>query len=448
MVQDLSVGKSGRVLLRFTLPLFISVVFQQFYNIADSFIAGRFAGEDALAAVGASYPITNIFNAVAIGCNIGCSVVISQYFGAKKYNKVKTAAFTSLISFFVLSVGLTVLGLVFTPGLMSLIDTPENIFSDASLYLSIYIGGFPFLFIYNIANGIFTSLGDSKTPLYFLMFSSVFNVALDYAAVDMLNMGVSGVAWATFAAQGIAGILSLITLVKRLKGLKCEDKLRKFSFKIFIRVLKMSVPSVLQQSFVSVGNVFIQKIINSFGSAVVAGFSAGMKLNTFTINSLYTFGNGVSSFTAQNLGANKPHRIKEGMRFGSLMTVVTGCVFAICYLLFNQALVGMFMENGGSINAVESGALFLKIVSPFYVFIGIKLIGDGILRGLGEMKLFMVATFTDLVLRVVLAYILSPSLGSVGIWISWPIGWTVATVLSVAFYIKTTKKLTNKTNDN
>ena len=440
MVQDLTVGKSGKVLLRFTLPLFISVIFQQFYNIADSLIAGRFAGEEALAAVGASYPITNVFNAVAFGCNIGCSVVISQYFGAKDFKNVKTAAYTSLISSVALSSILTLLGVAFTPLLMRAIDTPENIFSDAALYMSIYMGGFVFLFVYNIANGIFTSMGDSRTSLYFLIFSSVLNVVLDYIAVAWLDMGVSGVAWATFIAQGIAGVLSTVTLLKRLNKLGCEGRVKLFSISIFKRICRISIPSVLQQSFVSVGNVFIQKLINSYGSSVIAGFSAAMKLNTFTINALYTFGNGVSSFTAQNVGANKKDRIRQGMKYGSLMAIATGCVFAVAYFGFDEELLSMFMEGEKSAYAIRAGAEFLKIVSLFYCFIGIKLVGDGILRGMGRMKLFMIATFTDLVLRVVLAYILSHFLGYIGIWVSWPIGWTVATVLSIIFYFVVTKK--------
>ena len=440
MVKDLTTGKSSKVLLSFTLPLFISVIFQQFYNIADSVIAGRFAGETALAAVGASYPIVNLFNAVAFGCNIGCSVVISQYFGAKEYKKVKTSASTSIIASLALSGLLTVLGIAFTPLLMRLINTPENIFEDSSLYLSIYIGGFAFLFIYNIANGIFTSLGDSKTSLYFLIFSSVLNVILDYVAVVYLKMGVSGVAWATFIAQGIACVLSVITLFKRLSKLKTEGRVALFSTNILVKIARISIPSVLQQSFVSVGNVFIQKLINGFGSAVIAGFSAAMKLNTFTINALYTFGNGVSSFTAQNVGANKWDRIKEGMKYGSLMAIATGCVFAVVYFIFNESLIRIFMDSTGSVEAISTGIDFLRTVSLFYCFIGVKLVGDGILRGMGSMKLFMVATFTDLILRVILAYVLSPFMGPQGIWTSWPIGWCVATVLSIVFYIKVTKR--------
>ena len=283
MFQDLTTGKSSKVLLEFTMPLFVSVIFQQLYNIADSLIAGHFAGEDALAAIGASHPVVNLFNAVAFGCNIGCSVVISQYFGAKKYKKVKTSAYTALISSLAISGILTVFGIYFSSAIIKAIDTPVNIFSDSTLYLSIYIGGFIFLFIYNISNGIFTSLGDSKTPLYFLIFSSVFNVVLDYVAVAILNKGVAGVAWATFIAQGLAGVASTITLLLRLRKIKTDSKAKLFSWQIFKKICRISIPSVLQQSFVSVGNVFIQKIINYFGSSVIAGFSAAMKLNTFTI---------------------------------------------------------------------------------------------------------------------------------------------------------------------
>ena len=444
MAQDLTIGKTNKILLKFTLPLFVSVIFQQMYSIADSLIAGRFAGEDALAAVGASYPITNIFNAVAFGCNIGCSVVISQYFGAKNYKRVKTATSTALISCVVIGLFLTVTGVLLTPHLLSLIDTPQNIFDDSSLYLSIYTGGFVFLFIYNIANGVFTSLGDSKTSLYFLIFSSVTNVILDYVAVVFLDMGVAGVAWATFIAQGVAGALSVVTLLRHLKRIETDGRYKIFSVSVLRKMARISIPSVLQQSFVSVGNVFIQKLINGFGSSVVAGYSAAIKLNTFTINALYTFGNGVSSFTAQNVGAGKYHKIKEGMRYGSLMAIVTGSVFALAYIALNGQFINLFVEGEGSAETVKAGTAFLKTVAPFYCFIGVKLVGDGVLRGTGSMKLFMVATFTDLLLRVVLAFVLAPVYGYQGIWASWPIGWTVATVLSLVFYVMIVNKYKKK----
>ncbi len=445
MTYDLTKGKVNKVLLKFTIPLFISVIFQQMYSMADSLIAGRFVGEDALAAIGASYPITNIFNAVAIGCNVGCSVVISQLFGAKDYKRVKTAASTSLISCLVLGGVLTALGIALTPSLMRAIDTPENIFNESALYLAIYVGGFTFLFIYNIANGIFNSLGDSKTSLYFLIFSSVFNVVLDYVLVVFFKMGVGGVAWATFIAQGIAGVLSVITLLKRLKTLPVTEKTDLFSFKLLKRIARISIPSVLQQSFVSVGNVFIQKLINGFGSYVVAGFAAAFKLNMFTVNALCTIGNGVSSFTAQNYGAKKYNRIKEGMKWGSVFSIIAGCIFAVTYLAFNEQLLRLFMEKTVNEETVVSGMAFLKTVSPFFCFIGLKLVFDGVLKGTGSMKLFMVVTFTDLILRVILAFVFAPIWGYEGIWYSWPVGWTTATVLSLIFYKGLSKKLKEKT---
>lgn len=445
MTYDLTKGKVNKVLLKFTIPLFISVIFQQMYSMADSLIAGRFVGEDALAAVGASYPITNIFNAVAIGCNVGCSVVISQLFGAKDYKRVKTAASTSLIFCLVLGGVLTSLGIALTPALMKAIDTPENIFNESALYLAIYVGGFTFLFIYNIANGIFNSLGDSKTSLYFLIFSSVFNVVLDYVLVVFFNMGVGGVAWATFIAQGIAGVLSVITLLKRLKTLPVTEKTEMFSFELLKRIARISIPSVLQQSFVSVGNVFIQKLINGFGSYVVAGFAAAFKLNMFTVNALCTIGNGVSSFTAQNYGAKKYNRIKEGMKWGSVFSIIAGCIFAVTYLAFNEQLLRLFMEKTVNEETVVSGMAFLKTVSPFFCFIGLKLVFDGVLKGTGSMKLFMVVTFTDLILRVILAFVFAPIWGYEGIWYSWPVGWTTATVLSLIFYKGLSKKLKEKT---
>ena len=441
MVNDLTKGKTSRVILYFSLPLFISVIFQQMYSIADSVIAGRFAGEAALASVGASYPITNIFNAIAVGCNIGCGVVISQLFGAGKYRKVKTAVYTSLISSLVISVVLTVFGILLTPKLMELINTPEDIFSDSALYLKIYIAGFTFLFLYNIANGVFASLGNSKIPLYFLIFSSVTNVILDYVFVAHFNMGVAGVAWATFIAQGIAGVMSVLTLLYHLKLLKNDEKAEIFSFEMLKQISKISIPSVLQQSFVSVGNVFIQGEINSYGSAVIAGYSAAIKLNTFAVNSLVTFGNSVSSFTAQNVGAMQYKRIKEGFKSGAVLSIITAIVFSVVYVAFSETLIGVFMEGDKSVLALTTGKQFLIIVEPFLCFIGFKVVCDGVLRGTGNMKYFMFATFADLVLRVILAFIFSHFFGAVGIWLSWPIGWGLAVVLSFAFYRNVVKGL-------
>lgn len=437
MIKEMTSGKPAKLLWAFSIPMLISAMFQQIYNIADSMIAGRFAGEDALAAVGASYPITMIFMAVAMGCNIGCSVLISQLFGGRKLREMKTAVTTTFLSSLALSLILTVLGLVLTEPLMYMIDTPANVFADAALYLRIYVGGLTFLFLYNVCTGIFNALGDSRTPLYFLIGSSVGNIVLDLIFVINFHWGVAGVAWATFIAQGISCILSLITLQRRLSQIKTDKKPDLFSASMLWKISRVAIPSILQQSFVSVGNIFIQALVNGFGSSTIAGYSAAVKLNTFAITSFTTLGNGISSFTAQNIGAGKPERVKGGYRAGAVMMLCIVVPFFVAYFFFEDAMLALFMEET-SVNALKIGQDFLKIASPFYFVISMKLLADGILRGAGAMKCFMASTFSDLLLRVVLAYVFAGpmKLGANGIWLSWPVGWTLATALSTFFYLK------------
>jgi len=421
--------------------MFISVAFQQIYNIADSMIAGKFAGKEALAAVGASYPITMIFMAVAVGCNIGCSVVISQLFGARAYEKLKTAVYTTLFTGFLLAAFLTVGGLAATPAMMRMIRTPDNIFADGALYLRIYIGGFVFLFLYNVITGMFNSLGDSRTPLYFLIGSSIGNILLDLLFVAVFHWGVAGVAWATFLAQGAACVLALFAFRRRLMEVRTEGRARLFSVEILKKIALVAVPSILQQSFISIGNIFIQGLVNSYGSDVIAGYSAAIKLNTFIITGLTTLGNGISGFTAQNLGAGQPSRIREGYRAGVKMAVCVTIPFFLGFFFFGRAMMLLFMEKSTGGLAMDTGILFLRIVSPFYFVIAIKLIADGVLRGTESMKYFMIATFTDLILRVILAYVFSAWSGAAGIWMSWPAGWCAGTLLSFAFYGKVVKRL-------
>lgn len=433
MIKDLTEGKPQRILWQFSIPMFVSVIFQQLYNIADSVIAGKFAGENALAAVGASYPITMIFMAIAVGSNIGCSVVISQLFGAKEYAKMKTAVSTTMISSTVLSLVLTILGLCGSVLLMRLIHTPENIFAEGDLYLKIYIAGFLFLFLYNIATGIFNSLGDSKTPLYFLIGSSLGNIALDLLFVAVFHWGVAGVAWATFLAQGIACVLSLLTLKSRIQSIQSQETSKLFSFQMLTVISRIAIPSIFQQSFISIGNIFIQGLVNSCGSSVIAGYSAAIKLNTFMLTSVTTLANGVSSFTAQNIGAGKQDRVKEGFGAGIKLAWLVTVPFFLLFFFFGKAMIELFMDSQSTV-ALDTGRVFLKIVSPFYFVIALKLTADGVLRGAGAMRQFMICTFTDLILRVILAFILSVPLGSTGIWLSWPLGWGVGAVMSYGYY--------------
>ena len=439
MNKDLTVGKTSSVLWKFCLPLFGSIIFQQLYNIADSFVAGQFVGEDALAAVGNSYEITLIFIAFAFGCNIGCSVITAQLFGAKNYKEMKSAIYTTLIAGGILCVILMAVGVIFCTDLLHLINTPDNVLADSKLYLDIYILGLPFVFYYNIATGIFSALGDSKTPFIFLVCSSLSNIGMDILFVTSFQMGVAGVAWATFICQGISCILAVAFVFIRLAKIKTTEKSKIFSWKLLCKISVVAIPSILQQSFISVGNIIIQGIINSFGSAVMAGYSASIKLNNLVITSLTTLGNGISNFTAQNLGAQKPERVKEGFKSGIKLVWMLCIPLTILYIFAGKYLLCIFLDNPNG-TAMDVGIELLRILAPFYIVISAKLVADGVLRGSEMMNKFMIATFTDLILRVILAKSLSIPFGTTGIWLAWPIGWSVAMVLSVMFYRRVYKK--------
>lgn len=434
MNKDLTVGNPQTVLWKFCMPLFGSIIFQQLYNIADSLVAGKFIGENALAAVGNSYEITLIFIAFAFGCNMGCSVVVSKLFGARNYKEMKTAVYTACIFSGFVCVLLMLIGITGSGMLLRLIRTPEEVFADSKLYLDIYAWGLPFVFFYNIATGIFSALGDSKTPFYFLAISSMSNIAVDIWFVKAFHMGVAGVAWATFLCQGISCILAMIVVFKRLAKIEEKEKAPLFDLQLLKQIVVIAIPSTLQQSFISIGNIMIQSIINGFGAPVMAGYSAAVKLNNLVITSFTTLGNGISNYTAQNLGARKLDRVKQGFGVGVKLVWMLSLPLFLLYFFGGNIVLKLFMDAPTKL-AMQTGITFLKILSPFYFVVSAKLVADGILRGSGMMKKFMIATFTDLILRVLLAFCFSrTALGATGIWCAWPIGWCVAAVLSIGFY--------------
>ncbi|MDE6767557.1 MAG: MATE family efflux transporter, partial [Eubacterium sp.] len=388
--KDLTSGKPSTVLWNFSLPLLGSIIFQQLYNIADSFVAGKFIGDNALAAVGNGYEVTLIYLAFAFGCNIGCSVVLSQLFGAKRYKDLKTAVNTNFIASGVLCILLMAVGFIFMKPLLHAINTPADIMDDTMLYLNIYTGGLLFLFYYNISTGIFSALGDSKTPFVFLALSSTANIGADILFVTTFDMGIAGVAWATFICQGVSCILSVIVVFAKLRKIKCE-KPDLFSVPLFKKIARIAIPSILQQGFVSVGNIIIQSIVNSFGTSVIAGYAAAVKVNNFAITCFNTLGNAMSNYCAQNMGAGKKDRIKQGFKSGIIMCSSFALIFSAVFLLLRKQLIGLFM-NSGTTDALTVGVTFLLIVSPFFIVIAAKLTADGLLRGAGAMKYFMITT--------------------------------------------------------
>ncbi len=325
------------------------------------------------------------------------------------------------------------IGLLLCNQLLRMIHTPAEIYEDSGLYLNIYIWGLPFLFFYNIANGIFSALGDSRTPFLFLAVSSTANILVDILFVKAFEMGVAGVAWATFLCQGISCVCAVFAVLRRIAKIKTNGKTVIFSFPMLGKIAVIAIPSILQQSFISVGNIIIQSVINGFGSGVIAGYAAAIKLNNLVITSFTTLGNGMSNYTAQNIGAGWMSRIREGFCAGVKMIWIFSIFAVALYLLAAKPLVYFFM-NEPSEAALNTGIWFLYIVAPFYFVISVKLIADGILRGAGRMREFMIGTFTDLILRVALAIVFARLFGVVGIWCAWPIGWCAAMAISLIFY--------------
>lgn len=430
---DLTAGSAGKGLLWFALPLILGNLFQQFYNMVDTIIVGKYVGEEALAAVGASYALTTVFVMIAIGGGTGASVVISQYLGARENENMKTAIHTALFAFLGTSIVLGLLGIAANQWILLALKTPENILGDAALYLRIYFLGLPFLFMYNILAAIFNALGDSKTSLYFLIFSSVLNIFLDLFTVKVLHWGVAGVAIATVTAQGIAMVLSLVVLMKRLKTY--EGEAEKFSLPILKKMVKVAIPSIIQQSIVSVGMLLVQSVVNGFGSAVLAGYTAGMRLESICVVPMISMGNAVSTFTAQNMGAGKVERVRRGYRISYGIVAVFAVIICAVLLLGREPLIRMFLEEDAGGAAFETGVSYLSFIAYFFVFIGLKASTDGVLRGAGDVVVFTAANLVNLGIRVSFAFLMAPVIGVQAVWMAVPIGWAVNYLISGVRYL-------------
>lgn len=437
MITDLTKGKPSKLIIKFTLPMLASVIFQQMYTLADFIIAGKFVDINALAAVGVSGMVTFLFMAFATGSNIGISVVISHHFGAGDYEKTKTAVYTSLISMAALAAVFTVAGVLVSSPLLDAMNTDASIKAPALEYLNIYIYGLIFLFTYNTCTGAFSALGDSTTPFIFLAISSVSNIILDALFVIKLKMGVSGVAWATFICQGFASVAALAALLIRMRRFEPTVRGKPFSLTIFLETARLAVPSILQQSFVSVGNILIMAKVNTFENDFVAAYSSCIKLNTFVINCCMTVGNAVSSYSAQNIGAGRLDRIKGGFRSGLAIGETVSLFVMTVFMIFPEPVITLFLDTSSPEviqGAVSAGTHFIRIVTPFYVLMTLKIISDGVLRGAGAMLEFTAGTFTSLFLRVLLSYVLASAIGENGIWWAISIGWVIPSAMSYIFY--------------
>lgn len=427
----------GKSLFFFALPMILGNLFQQFYTTVDSIIVGQFVGEDALAAIGASYSLTTVFIMIAIGGGIGASVITSQYLGAKLLKEMKTSVYTALLSFLAVSILLGLIGLLFSKAILQGLNTPDNILSDALLYLRIYFLGLPFLFMYNILSSIFNALGNSKTPLYLLIFSSMLNIVMDLALVKGFGMGIAGAAIATVLAQGLSAVISFTILMKTLKAYKAEEEETSTLFDIHMlgNMIKVAIPSMLQQSIVSIGMLLVQSVVNGFGSSVLAGYTAGMRIESICIVPMIASGNAVSTFTAQNLGAGEPERVKKGYVAAVKMVVCFAVIIFMALTVFHEAIIRSFLDEGSGQAAFRTGNAYLSFIAFFFIGIGMKAITDGVLRGAGDVVVFTLANLLNLTIRVSFAFAFAPVLGVQAVWIAVPIGWTSNFLVSFVRYL-------------
>lgn len=422
-----------KALTVFAIPMIIGNLFQQAYTMADSAIVGRLVGEKALAAVGAAYSLTNIFICVAIGGGMGASVIVSQYFGHGNYGKLKKTVYTALVTFLVISVMLGVIGLAFSKNIMIAMNTPVEVLDMSVTYLQIYFLGLPFLFMYNVLSSMFNALGKSRIPLYFLIFSSVFNIVLDWVFVADFALDVAGVAWATLIAQGVSVLGSFTVLRKELKKLEgASDGI--FEAEELLPMAKIALPSILQQSTVSIGMMLVQSVVNSFGAESLAGFSAGMRIESICIVPMAAVGNAISSYTAQNIGAGQLKRVSKGYVQANKMVIFFGVVICVILELFPTQFITLFLGADGSQVAIATGYGYLVFMGFFFFMIGFKMAADGVLRGAGDMKLFTIANLVNLSIRVIMAMTLAPRFGIAWVWYAVPIGWTANFVISYLEY--------------
>jgi putative MATE family efflux protein len=435
-LNDLTVGKPAKVIWMFSLPLLLSMALQQIYNIADSVIVGNFAGADGLAAIGAAYPITLIFIAIATGASMGCSVVIGQLFGSKEMRQLKTAIYTAILSMLVLGVVMALIGVFGARGIMTLLGTPDNVFDNAAAYLAIYAVGVIANFVYNTATAIYTGLGDSRRPLYFLLLSSVLNIVLDYIAVAIWHYGVVGAAWATTISQFVAAILSTAILIRRIRDLHEDEKVPLFSLVQLKEMSRIAVPSIIQQCCVAFSHTLIQRVVNSFGSTVMAGYEAASKVHNFVYMCMNTLGTAFSSFAAQNFGAKKPARIREGFRYSSLMCLAFAALAIAILQLFPASLVGLFLDDGDNAGVIEVGVKYMRIISPDYLLICFIITSGGLLRGIGRIRDFLIVTLLDFFIRISMSYILclGVKMGYTGLFWAWYFGSVVDLVICGIWY--------------
>ncbi|EGT3875024.1 MATE family efflux transporter [Clostridioides difficile] len=433
-MKDLTTGHEGKSIFFFAMPMLIGSLFQQLYNTADSIIVGRFIGKEAMAAVSGANPIMFLLVAALMGVSLGFSILVSQFYGSGDLKKVKATIDTTYILLFIGSILISILGIVFGGPMLRLMNTPESVFAQSKLYLTIIFSGILFSAGYNSVSAILRGLGDSVTPLYFLIIATILNIVLDLTFIVVLRMGVEGVALATIMAQAVSFIISIIYLNKKHEVLKFKIKGIVYDNKIFKDGLRLGLPSGIQQMLFSIGNMTLQFLVNSYGTSAMAAFGAGLRIENFISLPIMNLGSAVSTFVAQNIGAGENERVKKGIRESIKMTLVLAVTVIALILLFRENLIALFNTDK---DVIKIGSSYLFIIGPFFLFIGTSFVLSSAMKGAGDSMFALISSIVSLWLgRLPASYMLSKFFGTDGIWMGIPFGWTLGLIVTVIYYKK------------
>ncbi len=433
-MKNLTTGHEGKSIFFFAMPMLIGSLFQQLYNTADSIIVGRFIGKEAMAAVSGANPIMFLLVAALMGVSLGFSILVSQFYGSGDLKKVKATIDTTYILLFIGSILISILGIVFGGPMLKLMNTPESVFAQSKLYLTIIFSGILFSAGYNSVSAILRGLGDSVTPLYFLIIATILNIVLDLTFIVVLRMGVEGVALATIMAQAVSFIISIIYLNKKHEVLKFKIKGIVYDNKIFKDGLRLGLPSGVQQMLFSIGNMALQFLVNSYGTSAMAAFGAGLRIENFISLPIMNLGSAVSTFVAQNIGAGENERVKKGIRESIKMTLVLAVTVIALILLFRENLIALFNTDK---DVIKIGSSYLFIIGPFFLFIGTSFVLSSAMKGAGDSMFALISSIVSLWLgRLPASYMLSKFFGTDGIWMGIPFGWTLGLIVTVIYYKK------------
>lgn len=432
MEKDLTKGKPWKILLHFAIPLFIGTLFQQIYNIADTIVVGNFIGSQALAAVGTSGVIMNMISSAGLGLATGCSVMISQYVGAKKPQETINAIHISLLSFLVIGILATVIGLLLMNPMLKLLQTPDDMMPYTISYLRVIFMGILFVMLYNILNQVSVAIGDSKTPMWMLLIASILNIILDLVFTLVFHMGVEGIALATMLAQGFAAYTCFRKLKIYIQELSSQPAV--FEIKTLKRMLSLGLPAMAQNLISSSGLIAVQGLLNSFGSTTVAAYTAANKIDGIAMSPMVALGNAISTYTSQNIGAREIKRVRHGLSFANLFALLACIIYGLVIFLNSESLLGLFVDQTENQELLSIGSEYLHVAVFIYFMMAIMFILTGLLRGCGDVKVVFICSLLDLGGRTLFAYVFVSLLGRYALWLSYPFGWLLASILGFLRY--------------